>query len=319
MLSGVLADRTLTLRTADSRGFSKEELEARERVRLKCEQQQRMKLQKEKSDRQFISAPGFGEENDDEDSEVNEPNVESDSDSDWEDIPKDTIENEDGSKSSYNTTKLRYFAMEADRYKVSDRAAAKLGNALMKDFGLVKKGSTSLLLCPSKVRRERKRWGGKLEEEHLAQSLPHGLYSDGKRVDTLVRDTVTTKVQVPGRRGRAAFREVTTVSNKVEKQEHFVVVSEPGEKYCSHVTPDNGSGAAIAREMVALVRERGVQLQVLGMDGCSVNCGIHNGCFRLLELDLGYSVQHCVCLIHLNELPFRHYFIRMDGVTSGPG
>jgi hypothetical protein len=153
VLSGVLADRTLTLRTADSRGFSKEELEARERVRLKWEQQQRMKLQKEKSTRQFISAPGFGEENDDEDSEVNQPNVESDSDSDWEDIPKDAIENEDGSKSSYNTTKLRYFAMEADRYKVSDRAAAKLGNALMKDLGLVKKGSTSLLLCPSKVRR----------------------------------------------------------------------------------------------------------------------------------------------------------------------
>jgi hypothetical protein len=300
VLSGVLADRTLTLRTADSRGFSKEELEARERVRLKCEQLQRIKLQKEKSDRQFISAPGFGEENDDQDSEVNELNVESDTDSDWEDMPKDTIENEDGSKSSYNTT-------------------AKLGNALMKDLGLVKKESTSLLLCPSKVRRERKRWGGKLEEEHLAQSLPHGLYSDGKCVDTLVRDTVTTRVQVPGRRGRAAFREVTIVSNKVEKQEHFVVVSEPGEKYCSHVTPYNGSGAAIARELVAVVRERGVQLQVLGMDGCSVNCGIHNGVFRLLELDLGYSVQHCVCLIHLNELPIRHYFIMMDGVTSGPG
>ena len=46
--------------------------------------------------------------------------------------------------------------MEADRYKVSDRAAAKLGNALLKDLGLVKKGFTKDLICPSKLRKERK-------------------------------------------------------------------------------------------------------------------------------------------------------------------
>jgi hypothetical protein len=32
---------------------------------------------------------------------------------------------------------------------------------------------------------------------------------------TLVRDTVTARIQVPGRRGRGAFREVSTTSNKL--------------------------------------------------------------------------------------------------------
>ena len=238
---------------------------------------------------------------------------------DWEDLPDQESEKADGSKSGYNTRQLRYFAMEADRYRVSDRAAAKLGNALLKDLGLVKKGSTHDLLCPSKVRRERKRWGRMLEEEHKAKVLNQGLYSDGKKIDTLVRDTVYTKVQFLGKGGKAAYREVCTTSNKVEKQEHFVVVSEPGGEYCTHVTPENVTGASIAGELVAVVRERGVLLRVLGMDGCSVNCGIHNGMFRLVELELGYPVQHCVCLLHLNELGLRHYFILMDGTTSGPG
>ena len=48
----------------------------------------------------------------------------------------------------YNTMSLKYFSLECDRYGLSDRAAAKVGNALLKDMGIVKKGDTSLLICP---------------------------------------------------------------------------------------------------------------------------------------------------------------------------
>ena len=97
------------------------------------------------------------------------------------------------------------------------------------------------------------------------------------------------------------------------------MVSLAGGKYCTHVTPDSGSGADISREMVDVVREGDVKLKVMGMDGTAVNVGIHNGVFRLLEMELDYPVQHVVCLLHLNELPLRHYFILLDGTTSGPG
>ena len=304
--------------------LTQEEVEAREKIRLKVEQEQKkqdkiLRDQKDKADRerQALFETTFSGGGDCEEIEAEETT--DDSDSDWEDAPEQVGEKVDGSKSGYNTVQLKYFSMEADRYNISDRAAAKLGNALLKDYKIVTKGSTKKLLCPSKVKRERKRWGGKLEQELKGKPQSQGLYCDGKRVDTIVRDTVTTKIQVPGRKGKSAYREVSSSSNKIEKQEHFVVVSEPEGQYCTHVTPETGCGASIAKEVVAVVRERGVKLSVMGMDGCSVNCGIHNGVFRLLELDLGYPVQHCVCLLHLNELPLRHYFIQVDGTTSGPG
>ena len=102
-------------------------------------------------------------------------------------------------------------------------------------------------------------------------------------------------------------------------QEHFTCVSEPKGGYLTHVTPIDATGRAIAKELVAVVRERNMKLEVMGMDGTSVNTGIHNGVFRVVEQELELVVQHIVCLLHLNELPFRHELQAVDGVTSGPG
>ena len=78
-----------------------------------------------------------------------------------------------------------------------------------------------------------------------------------------------------------------------------MVVSEPGGDYCTHVTPEHGTGVAIASELV--VRERGVLFRVLEIDGCSVNCGIHIGVFRLVSWSLAtqYSTV-CVSFISMN-------------------
>ena len=51
-----------------------------------------------------------------------------------------------------------------------------------------------------------------------------------------------------------------------------------------------------------MIRERDSKIRVLGMDGCSVNTGIHNGAIRLVEVMLGDVVQHVICSLHLNEL-----------------
>ena len=56
------------------------------------------------------------------------------SDSDWEDCEKIP---EDEEPRQYNT--IKYFSRECDRYGVSDRAAAKIGNSLLKDLGVVKR------------------------------------------------------------------------------------------------------------------------------------------------------------------------------------
>ena len=218
----------------------------------------------------------------------------------------------------YNTQSLKNFARECDRYRISDRAGAKVANALLIDLGLVTKKNKSKLICPTKLRRERKKWGEVQEKENATNDLPYGLYTDGKRVPTLVREERVTKLAVPGGRGRGATRIVKSSSNNLVIEDHYPVAAEPGGKYITHVTPENGEGRALAVELADVVRERGIKLKVIGMDGCPVNTGVHNGAIRLLELDLGEPVQHVICGLHLNELLFWHILQETDGVTSGP-
>ena len=74
-------------------------------------------------------------------------------DSEWED------DEETNKTPEYNTLKLPNFSRECDHYKIKNRAAAKLGNGLLKDLKLVSKKNTKLLLCPNKIQRERLKWG----------------------------------------------------------------------------------------------------------------------------------------------------------------
>ena len=82
------------------------------------------------------------------------------SDSDWEDLGDQNVK-----ENQRNLIPLRRFSRECDTYKQSNRGGAKLANALLKDFGYVTKADKSLLICPSKLRRERERWGQEREEK----------------------------------------------------------------------------------------------------------------------------------------------------------
>ena len=102
-----------------------------------------------------------------------------------------------------NTRSLPNFAMACDRAKISDNMGSMLACALLIDYGIVTKDDSVNLIDPSKVRHEQERHGRRLEEVQRSQELPHGIYTDGKRVPTLVRAVRETKVAVAGGRGRA--------------------------------------------------------------------------------------------------------------------
>ena len=185
------------------------------------EQQKKRDLEQQSRDDEQIlldSSPledtGTGQSAEEEESD------EADNDSDWEDLEKEEI-------STYNTMPLKHFAKVCDRYVLSDRAGAMLANGLLRDLGIVKKGQTAKLVCPSKLRRQREKWGKVLVKEKKKDNLLQGLYTDGKRVPTLVRETTVTKVQVPGGRGRADYSTVSTTSNKTVVQDHYPVLAEP--------------------------------------------------------------------------------------------
>ena len=67
--------------------------------------------------------------------------------------------------------------------------------------------------------------------------------------------------------------------------------------------------------------ELGIDLSSLtscGCDGTNTNTGRHSGVVALLERRLGRQLQRSICCLHRIELPFRHYFTSLDGVTTGP-
>ena len=141
-------------------------------------------------------------------------------DSEWEEDEEET------KTSEYNTVKLLNFSHEVNRYGISNRAAAKIGKGLLKDFKLVTKKNTKFLLSPCKVRRERAKWGRVCEKNHRAASLPNGLYLDGKKCPTLTQVSNTVQVQRRGARGRGSRKIIETTSVSKVPTEHFTIVSQ---------------------------------------------------------------------------------------------
>ena len=56
----------------------------------------------------------------------------------------------------------------------------------------------------------------------------------------------------------------------------------------------------------------------VGCDGTIINTGASNGVIHKLEILLKHPVHYFVCLLHLNELPFRAIFHHIDGRSIGP-
>ena len=131
-----------------------------------------------------------------------------------------------------------------------------------------------------------------------------GLYFDGRRDNTLKIDEVNQK----------CFR-------RTAKEEHYSIIQEPGSIYVGHVSPTTGTSKDIASAILDYLKESNFsldELDVIGCDGTVTNTGWKTGVIRTIEEDIKRPLQWGVCLLHLNELPFRHLFQILDGETTGP-
>lgn len=109
--------------------------------------------------------------------------------------------------------------------------------------------------------------------------------------------------------------------HRLKKEEHISLVQEPGGKYLGHLTPPRATGSEIANSIFCYLENNNfdyVKLVAIGCDGTATNTGWKNGVIRNLELKLGRPLQWFICLLHFNELPFRHLFESVDGDTTGP-
>lgn len=200
-------------------------------------------------------------------------------------------------------TPLPNLAKEADRYGISDRAAASLATAVLIDVGFITKDNQSFVVDKSKVHRERLNLRKNLQRDmHQSTNAITSIYFDGRR------DTTLVKVNRNGK-----WYGDTAV------EEHFVIVEEPGGNYLTHVTPSSGRSSDIANSIVTVITELDANDNILaiGCDSTNTNTGCKGGVIRHLEVALRHPVNWFICLLHTNELPLRHLFTTLDGPTSG--
>ena len=196
-----------------------------------------------------------------------------------------------------NTDRLDFTALCADRYRFSSRGAAALINDFQRDIGRVTQDNTTHVLAPMKLWRARSRVRADAAQEAASVASAagiRGLYFDGRKDKTAV--SASTNI----------------------REEHVVVLSEPGSEYLGHFSPQSGRAADLFRELHAVALQFGADVKVLGCDGTAVNTGTRGGVCRLFELFTGQSVHWFICQLHANELNLRGLFQSLDGATTGP-
>ena len=97
-------------------------------------------------------------------------------------------------------------------------------------------------------------------------------------------------------------------------------MGEPNVFYLSHVMPENDTGYKIATSVYSAIKGTALEqkLKFAESDRTAVMTGKSKGFIAPIETLIGRPLQWVICLLHLNELPLRHVFQNLDGITSGP-
>ena len=109
----------------------------------------------------------------------------------------------------------------------------------------------------------------------------------------------------------------------MQKKDHHVLVWQPHDKYLTHLTVRSGNAAAISQaiqyEVLAFTGTYDINttLKVIGCDSTNVNTDCNGGEIHRFKEKIGLKLIWLICLLHTNELPLRHLFTSLDGITTG--
>ena len=197
---------------------------------------------------------------------------------------------------------LTNLAREADRFGISNRAAAAIATAVLIDLGVVTNTDQSKVIDKNKLKRERMKLRKQLMDNDNQTMNVTSIYFDGRKDETMVKD----------KQGDRWYSHVT-------KEEHYVLVSEPGSAYIGHVSTKSSKSIDIADSILSRLKEMELDssLLVVGCDSTNGNTGARGGVIQYLEKAMRHPLQWFICLLHTNELPLRHLFQKLDGATSG--
>jgi len=128
---------------------------------------------------------------------------------------------------------------------------------------------------------------------------------DGRKDDTLTRDKIDEKYHT-----------------RMLKEPHLVILREPNSELIGYVRLEHETAEYKTTKLNDFFNNKNISLDTLiGIctDGEPTNTGPRGGIIRRFELLLKRPLHWFVCLLHFNELPFRHLFEALDNSTSsGP-
>lgn len=197
------------------------------------------------------------------------------------------------------------FAMQCDRFGVSDRAAAALSSALMKDFDIKDKNKKTLVIDKSRVQRERNRCRNEILKKRFDSSTLLAFSFDSRKDESLVTEIINNKPH----------------TRKI-KEPHMVVLREPDCRLIGHIVLEAEDAQTKTRQLINFFENNNLPLDnliAICSDGEPVNTGNQGGIIRLFEKHLQRELHWSVCLLHFNELPFRHLYNKLEhSTTKGP-
>ena len=204
-------------------------------------------------------------------------------------------------KQKNNTVDIFQIAMVALKYKVSAPAATAIVNTTVLCFFGASEDHRHLLISVGKMEfameNERKR---RLEVRNLVAQNLDGFGFDG-RID---RETKTLKLignrnyVVPG-----------------GSEKHITIVGHPWNNYLSHIlvppkkndetrSPAKIESDILLEELVSVGAKK-EKIEFIQSDSEPTNTGAYGGVIYFTEVSLGRKLNVSICLLHINELPWK--------------
>ena len=145
------------------------------------------------------------------------------------------------------------------------------------------------------------------DKEKVKNSEIIGISFDGRKD--------LTRALIPDSTGR--------LHPRIIKEQHISVTAEPSGRYVGHVTPEEPvhpvkPAMKEAEAVYHLMQQHDLteSCMILGGDSTVSNTGWKGGAIANLEKLLGHKCHWCICMLHTNELPFRHLIVGIDGATT---
>ncbi|XP_036339782.1 uncharacterized protein LOC118749119 [Rhagoletis pomonella] len=197
------------------------------------------------------------------------------------------------------------FVMMCDRFGVSDRVAACIATALLEDLNIRDEKGDFIIMDKRKVARERLKYRDVVLSKQRIESNLKAFSFDGRKNDSLTQQTINQKYH-----------------QNMVKEPHLVVAREPNTVLIGYVELTKEDAESKQKQLFEFFNNKQISLEhLIGIcsDGEPANTGTYNGVLRRFELHLKKPLHWFVCLLHFNELPFRHLYQTLDqAITFGP-